>query len=347
MTTLFISHSSKDKAWAERMHGALSDAGYQCLFLDSHPDDGIHAGADWERMLYQRLRQSRGVVVLCTARGEVAEALELAQGELGRFEEAVASLDRAVRADDAHASWNAIEQRARFQARWALELCRRRDDPARQQGLALFESASKSLAAIERDPEGKLTVERYRSLSGIHWRRVQTLPAGEREAELERLVSVFERAAADLNRGGTDPLDPYSRLLWLAGMLMLMAYSAKRLGDICPNFADWCAEIERRAPGYERELPSASAGAIALELRLIQLLEQGGLTESTADELIAGLQQILTRGASHRQLSSLLDYVELLRVLAQGATHKKNSFRVQVAPLARIADALRKWQADG
>jgi len=67
MTTLFISHSSKDKAWAERIHQALSDGDYQCLFLDSHPDDGIHAGADWERTLYQRLRQSRGVVALCTA----------------------------------------------------------------------------------------------------------------------------------------------------------------------------------------------------------------------------------------------------------------------------------------
>jgi formylglycine-generating enzyme required for sulfatase activity len=67
VTTLFISHSSKDKAWAERTHAALAAGGYQCLFLDSHPDDGIHAGADWEQTLYQRLRQSRGVVVLCSA----------------------------------------------------------------------------------------------------------------------------------------------------------------------------------------------------------------------------------------------------------------------------------------
>ena len=67
MTTLFISHSSKDKAWAERVHAALKTAGYHGLFLDSHPDDGIHAGADWEQTLYQRLRQSRGVVVLCSA----------------------------------------------------------------------------------------------------------------------------------------------------------------------------------------------------------------------------------------------------------------------------------------
>lgn len=66
MTTIFISHSSKDKAWAEEVREALRGRGYQSLFLDSHPDDGIHAGAKWEQTLWQRLRQSRGVVVLGT-----------------------------------------------------------------------------------------------------------------------------------------------------------------------------------------------------------------------------------------------------------------------------------------
>ena len=64
--TLFISHSGKDKGWAERMREALRGEGYGA-FLDSHPDDGIHPGAEWEQTLWQRLRQSGGVVVLCTA----------------------------------------------------------------------------------------------------------------------------------------------------------------------------------------------------------------------------------------------------------------------------------------
>lgn len=64
--TLFISHSSKDKEWAERMREALRGEGYGA-FLDSHPDDGIHPGAEWEQTLWRRLRQSGGVVVLCTA----------------------------------------------------------------------------------------------------------------------------------------------------------------------------------------------------------------------------------------------------------------------------------------
>ncbi len=66
MTTLFISHSSKDKRWAEQVREALHGQGYQWLFLDSHPDDGIHAGAKWEQTLWQRLRQARGIVVLCS-----------------------------------------------------------------------------------------------------------------------------------------------------------------------------------------------------------------------------------------------------------------------------------------
>jgi hypothetical protein len=66
MTTLFISHSSKQKAWAEEIWDALSSHGYQSLFLDSHPEDGIPAGVEWEQDLWQKLRQSRGLVVLCT-----------------------------------------------------------------------------------------------------------------------------------------------------------------------------------------------------------------------------------------------------------------------------------------
>lgn len=66
MTTLFVSHSTKDKDWALRLHEALRAQGYRNLFLDSHPDDGIAAGAKWERSLWQSLRQSRGVVALCT-----------------------------------------------------------------------------------------------------------------------------------------------------------------------------------------------------------------------------------------------------------------------------------------
>ena len=41
----------KEKGWAEGLREALHNQSYQSLFLDSHPDDGIHADARWEQTL--------------------------------------------------------------------------------------------------------------------------------------------------------------------------------------------------------------------------------------------------------------------------------------------------------
>lgn len=62
---LFVSHSSADTGWAEDIHRLLDEHGYG-VFLDSHPDDGIRVGEEWERTLWLRLRQSSGVIVLCS-----------------------------------------------------------------------------------------------------------------------------------------------------------------------------------------------------------------------------------------------------------------------------------------
>ena len=66
MSAIFISHSSHDHAPAADLALRLRTAGYQSLFLDFDPADGIPAGRNWERELYQALQQCRAVVVLCS-----------------------------------------------------------------------------------------------------------------------------------------------------------------------------------------------------------------------------------------------------------------------------------------
>jgi formylglycine-generating enzyme required for sulfatase activity len=66
MTTLFISHSSRDNDWAAELREVLRDEGYQWLFLDFHPDDGIHTGEEWEQTLYQKINRCRAIVPLCS-----------------------------------------------------------------------------------------------------------------------------------------------------------------------------------------------------------------------------------------------------------------------------------------
>ena len=66
MSTLFISHSSQDRAQAEELNALLDEKGYGWKFLDFDPEQGIQAGASWERTLYTKLRSCRAVVALCT-----------------------------------------------------------------------------------------------------------------------------------------------------------------------------------------------------------------------------------------------------------------------------------------
>ena len=67
MTSLFVSHSSRDRVPTERVRDWLRAEGYVALFVDFDPDDGIRAGRDWERELYAQLRKCDGVVFLASA----------------------------------------------------------------------------------------------------------------------------------------------------------------------------------------------------------------------------------------------------------------------------------------
>ena len=67
MTGLFLSHSRRDRAAVEQVHGTLRSAGFAGTFLDFDPVDGIPAGRRWERDLYSHLRRCDAVVFLATA----------------------------------------------------------------------------------------------------------------------------------------------------------------------------------------------------------------------------------------------------------------------------------------
>jgi hypothetical protein len=69
MSTIFISHSSEDNAWAERICEWLQGSAnkqnrerrYQSLFLDFDPEQGIPVGRSWRETLYEKLQLCRAV----------------------------------------------------------------------------------------------------------------------------------------------------------------------------------------------------------------------------------------------------------------------------------------------
>src|SRR3712207_4746592 len=66
MASVFISHSSRDRAVAQWAVERVRAVGFAALFIDFDPEQGIPAGRNWERELYAQLRKTDAVVFLAT-----------------------------------------------------------------------------------------------------------------------------------------------------------------------------------------------------------------------------------------------------------------------------------------
>jgi hypothetical protein len=66
MSAIFISHSTKDHAEIKVMASWLKQQGHMSYFIDYDEQSGIRAGAEWEQVLYQRLRQCQAIIALLT-----------------------------------------------------------------------------------------------------------------------------------------------------------------------------------------------------------------------------------------------------------------------------------------
>src|SRR4051794_892808 len=66
MASIFISHSSKDNAWARKLKAWLEPKprNHRSLFLDFDREAGLRAGDLWEQQLYAKLRQCQVALAL-------------------------------------------------------------------------------------------------------------------------------------------------------------------------------------------------------------------------------------------------------------------------------------------
>ena len=66
MSTIFVSHSSKDNQASDDLASWLKQLGYRSIFLDFDPADGIPAGRNWEKELYRQVSRCQAVILLCS-----------------------------------------------------------------------------------------------------------------------------------------------------------------------------------------------------------------------------------------------------------------------------------------
>ena len=67
MSSIFLSHSSKDNFEAIALRDWLASEGWKDVFLDLDPERGIAAGERWERALHEAANRCEAVIFLVSA----------------------------------------------------------------------------------------------------------------------------------------------------------------------------------------------------------------------------------------------------------------------------------------
>ncbi len=66
MPRIFISHSSKNTQYSNKINDWLDSNGFELSFLDYDKESGIPVGADWERVLYDEIERSQAIIIILT-----------------------------------------------------------------------------------------------------------------------------------------------------------------------------------------------------------------------------------------------------------------------------------------
>jgi tetratricopeptide (TPR) repeat protein len=66
MAAIFISHSSLDRKASDDIKTELAKLGFERVFLDIDKDDGISAGENWEKRLYEEISRCHAVALVLT-----------------------------------------------------------------------------------------------------------------------------------------------------------------------------------------------------------------------------------------------------------------------------------------
>jgi tetratricopeptide (TPR) repeat protein len=267
-------------------------------------------------------------------RADVAAALGLAWGELGDYARAVEGVTGALRADRADLPVRALEQRASFRCRWALEQWRRsglRADPA---PLALIEDALADLDALVGLAP---SVERH-CLRGAAWKLRAWMGRGAgRSKALDRMADAYRAALEHSGGAGRVPL-----LNWLTAEALLRAGGVKRKTDLAKELEERGRRLEEAARAADLEEPGSSNSVTISDLAVVRVLA-GAEPEELRAAIVEGYEEARRRGAGAQELEAVRENLEfVLAVLGKPRRGRGAGGRAKAHPAALLREVLER-----
>jgi len=274
---------------------------------------------------------------------EVSAALGLAYGELGVFGKAVAQLDQALRGEKAEFPLLVVEQRANFKTRWGVELVRSgKGTPDFQAAERLTKEAIADIQRLlEFTPDAE-TAERLALMGSAH-KRLAWISQGEKRTDsLLKMAEYYRRAHEKRYDKKSNKLDAYPLLNWLSAEILCGWHGLKgKEQDASPNIREWCEEARAYAEAQDGIAPSFWNSVVIPECDLVQALADGTLSRQK-ESITTAYGQASTRGASPREFCSVLEQLEWLAEMMEGAAKLKGKQR-QTAALREILAQLAPY----
>jgi hypothetical protein len=272
---------------------------------------------------------------------EVAAALGLACGELGLLAQAVAHLDRAICGKMAAYPVLAIEQRADFKSRWAVEM--KRNGTPKDGKYSPARLIAEGIAELDTLVSLHQSAERLRLLGDAHKRRAWIETGGKRKEALAKMAGYYRKAHRLKYDENRNELDVFLLLNWLTAEILWRWYDVKGEGrGERPDIRKWC----EKAGGYEEEMrrrePDLPNSFIHPECDLILALDSSTL-DAKKQAVISAYRLAENLGATPRKFRSALAHLEFLADMAAGAG-QGDGIRQQAAALREICEQLAPLQ---
>jgi hypothetical protein len=251
------------------------------------------------------------------ARADVAAAAGFAWGETGDYAEGMAWLNRALHAEVGDCPLRAVEQCANFQVRlagqrwWDLRAGKRRATKAQRQDLIVdIQHAVGELDAIcLRAP----TAERL-ALLGSACKRLAWIDS-DKVPRLQALSSMASYYYQAFKMG--QEADPYPFANWAVATVLVAALDDTRGDAWRPILEGQCQRMIVVANERNQATPNFWDAAGAADCELAHLLLQPAKgAKHMVDRIVALYRAAAQRGASPREVASLLEHLDFVADLA-------------------------------
>jgi len=274
----------------------------------------------WEKRIANCLKSiPEELVKDWQARADVAAVLGVLNGELGKFEQAVECLDRAVHANGAEFSVKALEQRANYRVKQALNrwLIKDKEKDSVAAGADIQVAIDDLLALCRMAP----TLER-RALLGSAYKR-QAWMQSDQKAMLSSIREMREHYKQAFDKiFETGKIHPYTLTNWLTAEAILAWNDPKHDRQWQSRVNGLCTAAIEDAHDQLNTNPDFWSSAVEPDCLLLMGLVAGIFKEEERQKIVEGYSRAFNRGASPKERSIVLEHLDFIITMAKRA--KKN-----------------------